>query len=209
MNLFTMSRGLLALATIFLMVPQSLLCADGPTDNQPDQVRLVPPPGIELSREVRMTVATNMFYSEDEVKAAQELLKVGAERLEKLAAGASELELLGATLHWYDCPDWTNNLRAVPTVAYSGEKDRQKQAADVMQAAFTARGMKLPHVIGPDTEHKIHADSKIEIEQFLSNALKAGKPHVPRRVDLTTYMLRYHELGWLSIEGLEEHWQFK
>lgn len=110
-------------------------------------------------------------------------------------------------LHWYDCPDWTNNLRAVPTVAYSGEKDRQKQAADVMEAAFAARGMKLPHVIGPDTEHKIHADSKIEIEQFLSDALKAGKPRVPRKVDLTTYMLRYHQLGWLSIEGLEEHWQ--
>ena len=84
-------------------------------------------------------------------------------------------------LHWYDCPDWTNNLRAVPTVAYSGEKDRQKQAADVMEAAFAARGMKLPHIIGPDTEHSIHADSKIEIEQFLSNALKEGKPPVPRQ----------------------------
>ncbi len=96
-------------------------------------------------------------------------------------------------LHWYDCPDWTNN-------------DRQKQAADVMEAAFAARGMKLPHIIGPDTEHKIHADSKIEIERFLHDALKEAKPRVPRTVDLTTFMLRYHELGWLSIEGLEEHW---
>ncbi|MEZ6078384.1 MAG: hypothetical protein R3C56_22740 [Pirellulaceae bacterium] len=36
--------------------------------------------------------------------------------------------------------------------------------------------MKLPHVIGPDAEHSIHADSKIEIEQFLSDALQDGKP---------------------------------
>ncbi|MCC7336928.1 MAG: prolyl oligopeptidase family serine peptidase [Pirellulaceae bacterium] len=422
MSLSFAPRGLLALAAILYVVSLSLLRADGPNDNQPGKVRQVPPPGIELSREVRaelladverqrkrllelahpalppseqrkrelcevlsrgvrMTVDTNMFYRDDEVAAAQELLKLGAERLEKLDAGASELELLGATLpagesslskplpivggyrsridnsvqpfglvlpsgwrpdsqepmrldvwlhgrgeklsevaflrqhsrsvgeitpgntlvlhpygrycnafkfageidvieaiervkqifpidesritirgfsmggagcwqlavhypnlwaaaspgagfsetteflrvfqheeihptnfqqlllHWYDCPDWTNNLRAVPTVAYSGEKDRQKQAADVMEAAFAARGMKLPHVIGPDAEHSIHADSKIEIEQFLSDALQDGKPRLPRKVDLTTYMLRYHELGWLSIEGLEEHWQ--
>lgn len=110
-------------------------------------------------------------------------------------------------LHWYDCPDWTNNLRHVPTVAYSGEKDRQKQAADVMATAFTARGMELPHVIGPDTEHKIHGDSKPQIEQFLSQAVQAGKPRLPRTIDLTTYSLRYHRLGWLSIEGLTEHWR--
>ncbi|MCA9156895.1 MAG: prolyl oligopeptidase family serine peptidase, partial [Planctomycetales bacterium] len=422
MCLSSASRGLLTLAATLFIWPLSLLCADGPNDNQPGTVRPVPPPGIELSHEVRqellagverqrnrllelahpnltpseirkrehcevlsrgvrMTVATNMFYRDDEVAAAHELMKLGTERLEKLEAGASELELLGAILpagesvlpmplpvvggyrsriddsvqpyglvlpsgwrpdshepmrldvwlhgrgeklsevaflrqhsqsvgeitpdntlvlhpygrycnafkfageidvlealehvkqifpidesritirgfsmggagcwqlavhypnlwaaaspgagfsetteflrvfqheeihptdfqqlllHWYDCPDWTNNLRAVPTVAYSGEKDRQKQAADVMEAAFAARGMKLPHVIGPDTEHKIHADSKVKIEQFLSNALKEGKPRVPRKIDLTTFMLRYHELGWLSIEGLEEHWQ--
>ncbi len=111
-----------------------------------------------------------------------------------------------ALLHWYDCPDWTNNLRQVPTVAYSGEKDRQKQAADVMAAAFESRGMQLTHIIGPDTEHRIHAQSKIEIEEFLSDALQQGKPAVPREIDLTTYTLRYHQLGWLSIEGLEQHW---
>lgn len=405
-----------------LLVLPAVSYGDGPADNQPVNVRQVPPPGIELpgdvraellsgvkkqdkrllelahpdlsaaelrkrelcavlSRGVRMTVATNMFYNEEEIQAARELLQLGEERLEQLDAGATELELLGAKLsagesrlaqplpvaggyrsridnsvqpyglviptgwtpdsrqplrldvwlhgrgeklsevaflrqrmrqlgeftpantlvlhpygrycnafkfageidvieaiehvqqlfpidqgritirgfsmggagcwqlavhypnlwaaanpgagfsetteflrvfqreeihptdfqqrllHWYDCPDWTNNLRAVPTVAYSGEKDRQKQAADVMEAAYRARGMKLPHIIGPDTEHQIHAESKIEIEQYLSDALKEPKPRVPRTVDLTTYMLRYHELGWLSIEGLEQQWQ--
>jgi hypothetical protein len=110
-------------------------------------------------------------------------------------------------LHWYDCPDWTNNLRQVPTIAYSGEKDRQKQAADVMEAAFAARGMSLPHIIGPNTEHKIHADSKLEIEKLLSSALVEGKPAIPKTIDLTTFSLRYHQLGWLSIEGLQEHWR--
>ncbi len=109
-------------------------------------------------------------------------------------------------LHWYDCPDWTNNLRNVPTVAYSGEIDRQKQAADVMAAAFDERGMQLTHIIGPQTAHKIHPESKPLIEDFLSQAVRDGKPQVPPQVDLTTYSLRYHRLGWLSIEGLQEHW---
>lgn len=110
-------------------------------------------------------------------------------------------------LHWYDCPDWTNNLRQVPTIAYSGEKDRQKQAADVMAAAFAKRGMELTHIIGPDTEHKIHAASKLEIEQRLKAAVELVKPKIPRTIDFTTYTLRYHQLGWLAIEGLVKHWQ--
>lgn len=109
-------------------------------------------------------------------------------------------------LHWYDCPDWTNNLRNVPTVAYSGEIDNQKQAADVMDAAFKLRGMKLSYVIGPQTAHKILETSKPLIQQQLDVALDAGRIAVPKIIDLTTFTLRYHELAWLSIEGLEKHW---
>ncbi|MFO1063564.1 MAG: prolyl oligopeptidase family serine peptidase [Pirellulales bacterium] len=112
-----------------------------------------------------------------------------------------------ALLHWYDCPDWTNNLRHLPTVAYSGEIDQQKQAADVMAAAFKDRGMELKHIIGPQTAHKIHPDSKVEIERFLSDTAIAGRPKLPLKIDLTTYTLRYHRQAWLSIDGLEEHWR--
>jgi hypothetical protein len=110
-------------------------------------------------------------------------------------------------LHWYDCPDWTNNLRNVPTIAYSGELDNQKQAADVMAAAYKLRGMTLPHVIGAKTAHKILAESKPLIQQQLDVVLDAGRSKVPKTIDLTTYMLRYHQLAWLSIEGLEKHWE--
>ncbi len=110
-------------------------------------------------------------------------------------------------LHWYDCPDWTNNLRNVPTVAYSGEIDNQKQAADIMEAAFKLRGMSLPHVIGPQTAHKILDTSKPIIQKQLDTALDVGRSKTPKTIDLTTYTLRYHELAWLSIEGLDKHWE--
>ncbi|MEM8734016.1 MAG: prolyl oligopeptidase family serine peptidase [Planctomycetota bacterium] len=110
-------------------------------------------------------------------------------------------------LHWYDCPDWVNNLRNVPTVAYSGEIDRQKQAADVMAAAYADNGMELRHIIGPDTAHKIHVDSKREIQALLDADLAAGKPQTPDSIDFTTYSLRYDRVGWLRIIELGQHWK--
>lgn len=110
-------------------------------------------------------------------------------------------------LHWYDCPDWANNLRHLPTIAYSGELDRQKQAADVMVAAAAARGFEIPHVIGPQTAHKIHSDAKAEIETFVARAAEQGRPVAPREIDFTTYTLRYPTHTWLTINGLGEHWR--
>jgi hypothetical protein len=110
-------------------------------------------------------------------------------------------------LHWYDCPDWANNLRHLPSIAYSGELDRQKQASDVMVAAAAARGFEIPHVIGPQTAHKIHPDAKAEIEAFVAGAAEQGRPAAPREIDFTTYTLRYPTHTWLTINGLGEHWR--
>jgi len=108
--------------------------------------------------------------------------------------------------HWYDCPDWCLNLRHCPTVAYSGELDSQKQAADIMQAALAEKGIDLMHVIGPQTKHAIHPQSKVEIEDRMQTLSRSGREWQPLDVDLTTYTLRYNRMHWLSVDGLEEHW---
>lgn len=110
-------------------------------------------------------------------------------------------------LHWYDCPDWANNLRHLPTIAYSGELDRQKQAADVMERALRTRGIELTHLIGPQTAHKLHPDSKAEIERRLAELARQGRNSHPREVDFTTYTLRYHRSDWVDVQGLEQHWK--
>lgn len=110
-------------------------------------------------------------------------------------------------LNWYDCPGWSNNLRHLPTVAYSGEIDRQKQAADIMEAAMKERGLVLKHIIGPQTAHKLHPESKVEIETILTDVSTQGRPRVPTRIDFTTFTLRYPNHSWLALEGLEQHWQ--
>ncbi|HEX5104958.1 MAG TPA: prolyl oligopeptidase family serine peptidase, partial [Pirellulaceae bacterium] len=109
--------------------------------------------------------------------------------------------------HWYDCPDWCLNLRHCPLVAYSGELDTQKQAADIMQAALAEQGIDLLHLIGPQTRHAIHPQSKIEIESRMQSLARAGRDWQPLDIEFTTYTLRYNRMHWIAIDGLQEHWQ--
>src|SRR5438874_10562840 len=48
--------------------------------------------------------------------------------------------------HLYDCTDYAANLTYCPTVAYSGEIDTQKQAADMMAKAMEENSLKLLHL---------------------------------------------------------------
>jgi acetyl esterase/lipase len=109
---------------------------------------------------------------------------------------------------WYDCPVYVTNLHHCPTIAYSGEIDRQKQAADVMEAACRdAAGMELLHVIGPQTAHSIHPDSLLEIEERLARLAQRGRERVPQSIRLRTPTLKYNRMCWVTINALAEHWR--
>lgn len=108
--------------------------------------------------------------------------------------------------NWYDCPGWCINLRHCPTIAYSGEIDRQKQAADVMEKALAEQGISLTHIIGPKTGHQIHAQSKIDIEQRMKSLVRSGRETHPIDLEFATYTLRYNKQFWVTVDGLSEHW---
>jgi dienelactone hydrolase len=109
--------------------------------------------------------------------------------------------------HLYDCTDWAMNLYHCPTVAYSGENDRQKQAADMMAKALEAEGIKLVHIIGPQTGHSYHPDAKKEINRRIDSIMKMGRDQVPSDIRFTTWTLRYNQMHWVRVDGLEEHWE--
>src|SRR5579872_2221868 len=67
--------------------------------------------------------------------------------------------------HLYDATDYAGNLYNLPIVTYHGEIDPQRQSSDVMERAMAEEGLRLIRVIGPQTAHKYHPDSKIEIER--------------------------------------------
>ncbi len=107
----------------------------------------------------------------------------------------------------YDCTDVAVNIFNIPTVAYSGELDRQKQAADIMAERMKERSLHLTHIIGPDTEHKIHPDSKVEIERRLNAIAKIGRNTRPPAIKLKTHTLRYNRMHYATIDALAEHWE--
>ena len=106
----------------------------------------------------------------------------------------------------YDCNGYVANLHHLPTVAYSGENDIQKQAADLMETAARSEGLRLTHLIGPKTGHGIHKDSLIEIERRLSLLAERGKRKVPGQIHFATFTLKYNRMHWLTVTGLGEHW---
>jgi hypothetical protein len=109
--------------------------------------------------------------------------------------------------HMYDCTDYAVNLFNCPTVAYSGEIDKQKQAADMMAVALKAEGIELTHIIGPQTPHRYHPQSKIEINRRIDNIVAKGRNPRPEKIRFTTWTLRYNQMFWLTVDGLEQHWE--
>jgi len=108
---------------------------------------------------------------------------------------------------WYDCPEYCLNLFNLPTVAYSGELDIQKQAADVMEAALSGQNISLLHLIGPQTKHSIHPDAGREIERRLKLLAEQGRDRLPQQVKFATHTLRYNRSHWVQIDGLQRHWE--
>jgi hypothetical protein len=109
--------------------------------------------------------------------------------------------------HWYDSIDYAGNLLHCPTVAYSGEIDGQKQAADQMTAALRSEGIELVHIIGPNTRHSYHPQAKQEISRRIDAIAAVGRIPLPRRVRFTTWTLRYNRMAWLQLDGLDRHWE--
>jgi len=107
----------------------------------------------------------------------------------------------------YDATKYAGNLFNTATVAYSGEIDKQKQAADIMERHLAAEGLALHHVIGPDTGHKYHPAARAEIDDHVNAAAAKGRNPVPAEVRLVTQTLRYNQQGWVQVDGLEAHWK--
>lgn len=109
--------------------------------------------------------------------------------------------------HMYNATDYAVNVFNLPTVAYSGEIDNQKQAADVMAREMKKVGLELKHVIGPKTGHSYEKGAKEEVNKLIDAAVEKGKPAVPAELKFTTYTLRYNRCAWVTVEGLEKHWE--
>ncbi len=114
---------------------------------------------------------------------------------------------------WYDVPPWVENLTNTQVVVYSGELDKQRAAAETMIAAaknnefFARSGSSIEHVVGQGMAHKIDASSANAIDQRLAFLESQTQQKIRTKIHFVTYTLRYSQMDWLTVEGMEEHWK--
>jgi pimeloyl-ACP methyl ester carboxylesterase len=110
-------------------------------------------------------------------------------------------------LRWYDVLPWVSNLRNTRVVAYSGEVDKQKQAADRVIQAAAELGLSTEYVIGEKMGHKIDPPSAARISSILDGWSQDVVDPPRRQLDWVTFTLRYPGIEWLRVDGLRQHWE--
>jgi hypothetical protein len=132
---------------------------------------------------------------------SREFLRIKPEQLAEVPPWEKTLWRL------YDCTDWAANLYNLPTIAYAGETDGQKQASDIMKRYMEEEGLKLERLIGPKTGHKYEAETRKQLDARLAEIVAKGRNPVPDKIRFTTWTLRYNRLFWLTVDGLGQHWE--
>ena len=109
--------------------------------------------------------------------------------------------------HLTNATDYAANLYQCPTVAYNGDQDPQRQAADIMERNLEAEGMRLERVWGPGTGHKYHPDSKPVINRIVDANAERGNDFAPSKIRFTTWTLAYNRMKWVTVNALAHHWE--
>jgi hypothetical protein len=110
-------------------------------------------------------------------------------------------------LHIYDAVDYAENAFNVPIVAYSGEIDAQKKAADNIEAIL--KTFKEPHsfmhIIAPGLEHKQPPEWLKKCDEAYRKEM-VKKQETPERVRFVTYTTQYDRAAWVEVAGLDQHY---
>lgn len=111
-------------------------------------------------------------------------------------------------LRIYDAIDYAENAFNVPVVAYSGEKDAQKKAADNIENAL--KGFKEPvrftHLIAPGLEHQMPKEWQEKAETEYRKYADKGRP-TPGRVRFVTYTPRYGACDGIAVVAMEKTYE--
>jgi len=119
------------------------------------------------------------------------------------------------TIPWWEQKLWNLydplacpiNFVNTTLVAYSGEIDAQKAAADLMGVALLKEGVKMTHIIGPNTGHAYEPEAKKVVARLVDEAANKGIDHQPKQVKLVTCSLKFNSVHWVTIDAMDKHWE--
>lgn len=106
-----------------------------------------------------------------------------------------------------DALEYAVNLENTTLVAYSGEIDKQKAAADLMEKKLAENGITMTHIIGPKTGHKYEPLAQKQVAKLVDAAAAKGRNSLPGTIRFVTYTLKYNRMHWLTIDSLKQHWE--
>jgi dienelactone hydrolase len=106
----------------------------------------------------------------------------------------------------YNPIDDALNAFDVPICTYGGETDQQLVASTQMVERASQLGITIKLIIGPETGHAFHPESRKEFMAFHLDRQKMGRPAYPgtRAIKFTTHTLKYNTCEWATIEEMLE-----
>src|SRR5260370_16177678 len=122
-----------------------------------------------------------------------------------------------AALHIYDAMDYADNAFDAPIIGYGGEIDPQLEASANIREQLTREGfhfeqapyrwmasdLRALFLIGPDTAHKFHPDSKKVSDEYIEKALvTAGQG--PSHLRFVTHTPKNNRRFSINGDGLEK-----
>jgi hypothetical protein len=107
----------------------------------------------------------------------------------------------------YDATGYVGNLFNRPVIAYSGADDPQIQSTRKMEEAAGQEGLSIRHLIGPNTGHKYHPDTKKQLNEEFDTVANRVPNRFPQEVRLVTYSHRTADMDWIHVDSLEQMWE--
>ncbi|MBM3734215.1 MAG: hypothetical protein FJW39_00375 [Acidobacteria bacterium] len=112
-------------------------------------------------------------------------------------------------LRIYDAVEYAHNAVNVPAVGYGGDKDPQLRASENIRERLgqeNLTNLRTLFLIGPDTEHRWHPDSKKQSDAFIDRLVPAGR-QIPDKISFVTYTTRYNRCFWITVDALDRHYE--
>ncbi len=117
--------------------------------------------------------------------------------------------------------EWALNAYDIPFASYVGENDRSlikhnsakeemiKEGIQFEGDPFSLKATNAPAIlflIGPKTGHDMHPECRKTLNAFLYERIKMGR-QTPDHIRFVTYTTRYNRDYWVTVDGLEKHYE--
>ena len=117
--------------------------------------------------------------------------------------------------------EWAINAYDIPFASYVGENDRSivkhtsakdeliREGIHFDGDPFSQKATDAPSIlflVGPKTGHAMHPESRKALNAYLYERIRMGR-QIPDHIRFATYTTRYNRDYWVTLDGLEKHYE--